>query len=498
VRRARAAQLSGDAPEAISGFMSRPVPEHAQANGCPRFLDSYSFGAPYSRGYVGMEPCQYSFSGVGNSLANSPFLASGIRVVQNPFDLPPNGDSGHHLTTGSHLGVDAFPQPGTAPIGSAQDWMQHRLNVPDAQQLADLSESQLENIAKDVAQALALAKQKRIQGSVKPATLERQNSNADKMNKGEKGSQKKRPLLECEHPGCSTTFRHNKDRTRHVRNKHQEAPGLACPILDCTMGTGHIMTRLDKLRDHLRGKGALSRTWRCVIPDCSTIGENKSWWFEHVAHHDQETRVANKDLLTNYGYRDFYGGYLTSIHLCRRRGCPFGTNLSAAMDEHLLIPHKGPHCPCLIRDCQTICSGWEELAQHLASGHTFAARRSVEGVLRDHGFEPWQYSFACPILSCHWVIKRPHWVRNMDVRKHCREHDFVTLLSAAEPLVNAWRIAFGGRWISTEPFKFNLNSEEPSSNQIFAFLAYPDAELFKANMPKDLDRLCLEKGINLP
>jgi uncharacterized C2H2 Zn-finger protein len=485
--------------------MSQTDLDYAQASGCPGFRDGPTPDALYSRDYARIAPYQHDFAGVESSLVNASFLVLDNGVEQTSiasFHLPLNAGSAHHLAAGLSLDVNKeneFHQIGTTPIGPDHGWMQHHLNVPDAQQLADLSEVQLENIAKDDTQALALAKQKRLQGSVKSAKLEGHNKKTEKVDKVGKGSQNKRPLLKCEHPGCNTTFRRNKDRTRHVRNKHQENPGFTCPIVDCLMGAGHALQRADKLRDHLRGKSAFSRTWRCVIPGCSETGGNRSWWFDHVAFHDFQMRFASMNLLTSYGYNEFYQGYFMSNHLCIRRGCPFGTKSSAAMEEHRLVPHEGPHCSCPITECKIVCKNWAEVKQHLGECHTKAARDAVRNVLHDQGFGYILKAFTCPILACRQVVWQHYsWDFVMDVRKHCMEHEFATLLSAAEPLVNAWRLCFEGYYVVTRLFKFDLYSATRSSSRIFAYLAFPEAELLEAKTNHDLDRLCLEKGINLP
>jgi hypothetical protein len=263
------------------------------------------------------------------------------------------------------------------------------------------------------------------------------------------------------------------------------------------------MQRADKLRDHLRGKSAFSRTWRCVIPGCSETGGNRSWWFDHVAFHDFQMRFASMNVLTSYGYNEFYQGYFRSDHLCIRRGCPFGTKSSAAMEEHLVVPHEGPHCSCPITECKIVCKNWAEVEQHLGECHTKTARDAVKNVLRDQGFGYIWNAFTCPIPSCRQVVRhsRDEWC-GTEVRKHCIEHEFAALLSAAEPLINAWRFCAEDRYIWTNlfnnPFKFDFNPTKSSSNHIFAYLAFPEAELMEAETNRDLDRLCLEKGINLP
>lgn len=460
-----------------------------------------SWSDPCSGAATGISRRQIDFCGMGEPLTNSLFVVPETGDEQNTvasLHLSSNGGAGHSLTTCSHLDVDNFPLPSTAKVDLAQDLMQHRLNVPDAQQLADLPESQLENIAKDVAHALTLVKQKNLQLSL---TSTKKGLDVGNDNKVKEGLQNNRPKLKCEFPGCTTAFRRNKDRTRHIRNKHQEAPGFICPVVDCPMGTGHVFPRSDKLRDHLRGKAITTRTWRCVIRGCSETCQNKAGWFDHIKWHDHQTRLDNADLLTNYGYKDFYGGYLLFAYLCGQRGCPFGTKRSVSMDEHLLIRHDGPHCPCPIPDCGTIHKDWEAVAQHLASYHSSSTRKAFSKAVHDQGFGYYYVVFTCPIPHCHQTTGKHdwHWNAARLARRHCNElHKFEDLLSAAESLVRAWRFSFEFLWVGSAPFKSDFRLEKPSSNQIFAYLAFPDAELYKVEKVEDLDQLCLERGINLP
>jgi hypothetical protein len=40
------------------------------------------------------------------------------------------------------------------------------------------------------------------------------------------------------YPGCTTTFRRNKDRRRHVRHRHElNSKRFPCPVVDCSFGS---------------------------------------------------------------------------------------------------------------------------------------------------------------------------------------------------------------------------------------------------------------------
>jgi hypothetical protein len=232
-------------------------------------------------------------------------------------------------------------------------------------------------------------------------------------------------------------------------------------------------------------------TWRCVLPGCSETGVHKDWWFNHIKQHDPVTRKANLDLLINYGYKDFYGEYPLQEHLCTRLGCPFGTRSSTDWVKHLLLPHE--NLPCSIPECKKTCGRWDDMRKHLAADHSRLARNAVRNLLSSQGFRYWESSFTCPVVSCRQILEDSGY----SVRRHCQKHDFATLLSVAESLVNAWCFTFGSNYFYISPPKFNLDAETISNKQIFACLAFPDAELSKASKPEDLDRMCQEKGIDL-
>jgi hypothetical protein len=475
--------------------MPSAVIADARPTGCsPRELQS--------RGYAGVEPGPYGFFSAETVPANKTLLVPGTGFEQNligSFSLPLNSGLDCYLRTGSASDLRDFPEHNPLSC-STSDCMQHSLKVPDAQQLASLSGPQLEDLAKAVAQAQALAKENELKALANSATPGRHNTAVDKVNKRENGSQHKQSLFKCPYSECNTTFRRNKDRTRHIRVKHQENPGFACPIADCTMGTEHVFPRSDKLRDHLRGKAVSTMTWRCVLPGCSETGIHKAWWFDHIKQHSPKTRKANAGLLTNYGFKDFCGGYPFLEHLCTHPSCPFGTKSSTDWDEHILIPHDGPHCPCPIPECKTVCRNWDALRQHLGADHNWSMRSAARDVLHSQGFKYWVVTFTCPVLSCRQVVC--DFGRYSDlayqIRLHYQKHDFATLLSAAESVVNAWRFTFEGYFPWGKLSKFDLKAETSSSNQIFAYLAFTDAELSEAEKPEDLDQLCFEKGINLP
>jgi uncharacterized C2H2 Zn-finger protein len=489
-------------PEVVYGSMPLPGIADAQPHSCLAAWEGCSSEALQTRGYVGVEPSQYGFFGVEIVPANESLLVPGAGFEQNPIgssSWPLITGLENHLATGPPPDLCDFPQLSSLSW-STSDRMQHSVKVPDTQQLASLSGSQLEDLAKAVAQAQALAKENELKASANSAKPGRHNTAVGKVNKRESGSQHKQSLFKCPHSECNATFRRNKDRTRHIRVKHQEIPGFACPIVDCTMGTGHTFPRSDKLRDHLRGKAVSTMTWRCILPGCSETGIHRAWWFDHIKQHGPKTREANAEILNNYGYKDFYGGYPFLEYLCTHPGCPFGTKSSTDLDEHLLIPHDGPHCSCPIPGCKTVCRNWDAVRQHLAADHSRSTREAVEDVLNSQGFYYCDSALACPVLSCRHVVQSFSWNTSLEcqTRVHCQKHDFATLRSAAKSLVNAFRFTFEGYFLWTKPLKFKLNAETSSSNQIFACLTFTDAELSEAEKPEDLDRLCFEKGINLP
>lgn len=427
---------------------------------------------------------------------SSPFSGFGSLAQQNDV-LPFNFSSGTTLESGLVVNlspnVNGFSPPSAVSMTSTFESAQHSIGIPDAQQLANLPEHQLNDIANNVTQALALVKQKKLQGSSKPAE-EQQITDATNLDKVGKRSQGKLPMLKCEYPGCNTTLLRKRDLRRHVRSKHNDSPGFVCPIIDCPMGDGHAMKRSDKLRDHLRGKAVSSSTWRCVIPGCSETAVNKSRWFDHIAQHDQETRRVNGTILSHYGFSEFYGGYLYLKYLCKQPGCPFGTNTSTAMDKHLLIPHNGPYCPCPGLDCPIVCKTWEAVDQHLVVGHTRSAFST--SYLWNQGFS-FTWRFVCPIPSCLHICKSSYHDTTIQnrARHHCQQHSFEDLLANARLLADAWRSSIGDCFLWIKGVQ--RDESAPTNNQIFATLAFPDTLLQRVTTLADLEGLCIEKGINL-
>jgi hypothetical protein len=423
----------------------------------------------------------------------------GIAVTGNANtsgDWLSNTGSEDCLTTTWSPNVENFLHQSISSVEPSSNWMQPPVqppvNIPDAQQLANLSERQLEDLENKIAQA-RLAKQQTPLESLTSIVEAPRVTNVEKPDKVRNLSQKKKQILVCEYEGCNSTFSRRKDRTRHVRNKHSEAPGFVCPIIDCPMGTRHTMQRSDKLRDHLRGKAVSCYTWLCVIPGCSETAMNKSRWLIHMAQHDVETRRANRSRLNDYGFKEFYRRYSMCHYLCQRPGCPFGTNKSEVMNEHLLIPHNGPHCPCPMPECQTICKSHDAVALHLAVSHSCGSRQVSREILFDQGFFVGRSAFTCPILGCLHICKAS-WNDGV-ARSHCQMHSFDDLLAVAVPLVNAWRFCWEGQrlWIGSK-----IYCPTPTSNQIFTHLAFSDEELRAVKSLADVNRFCVEKGINLP
>jgi hypothetical protein len=480
------------APDSYA-FMSNDDFECSQASEYPGFLHGFSAS---SVGLARTQSFQLDFFGDGTLPMNGSLLASGTGFEQNPIvssHSTLNDSNGHDLTAAPPSDGNDLFQP-SSPSCSSLGGMKYPVKIPDARQLATLTGSQLKDLAKVVAQAQALAKEKELKELANPTNHK---AAAENRKKAKHGLKHKQPLLECRYPKCEATFRRNKDRTRHIRVKHEENPGFACPVVDCPMGTGHIVPRNDKLRDHLRGKAISSMTWRCVLPGCAETGVHKAWWFNHIKEHDRGMRQTNSELLINYGYKDFYYGYPWLEHLCTRLDCPFGTTSSADWNEHVRITHNGAYCPCPIPGCETSFKDWDAVNQHLAVDHNNSARRGLSDVLRSQGFYLFGTAFRCPVLSCGRVIWNGWYTRAIEIREHCQEHDSVALLSAAESLVKVWRFTFDGETARLQILDFNLPEKTSTNKQIFAYLAFSGAELATAGKPEDLDRLCLEKGIDL-
>ena len=315
----------------------------------------------------------------------------------------------------------------------------------DVEYLASLPCSVLKELSKNVAEALATAKKGRklpvesggesnLQVHGKRATR----SAASKLSTTN-------DVLRCEHPGCTTTFRRNKDRLRHFRHKHESnTKTFPCPVVDCPSGFGHKFTRSDKLREHLRTEKTLSLIhWSCVLPGCSEIPGGRADLIDHLGQHDYGTRRYNERLLVDYGLAcDKLGEYLKAKNICSIPGCPFGTDDKDAMNAHLSIHHDGPFCPCPIPSCQRVSHDYNSAFTHLAREHDYDTRQRFMKEVESQSLSAYDIIFLCPI--CHNEIRRD-WGTKYSARLHCQKHNHQELLRVSEALVKAWTFSFGSK-----------------------------------------------------
>jgi hypothetical protein len=206
--------------------------------------------------------------------------------------------------------------------------------------LANLSPSVLNKISENVTNALILARQREQQETSKSreeAAL--QGEETETPQNTESGYSILKKVFRCEHQGCNKTFRHNKDRLRHYREKHETATiAFHCPVVDCPMGFRHQFNRSDKLRDHLRGQKISSYQWTCSLPECSETTSSKASLHDHLQQHDYNTRQLNRKLLAAYGFTAGGKNYFTAKYTCSIPGCPFGTDYEGAISRHLSSP----------------------------------------------------------------------------------------------------------------------------------------------------------------
>jgi hypothetical protein len=243
------------------------------------------------------------------------------------------------------------------------------LKLPDLQYLANLPHSMLKELSKTVGKALTIAKQKAEQKSRES----RQEPSPELLRERELKNVATgvNNILRCEHLGCKTTFRRNKDRLRHARHKHStNLKTFSCPMMDCPMGLGHRFYRADKLRDHLGGEKIASYQWTCVISGCSEIAASRAGLINHLEGHDLEARKSNYELLRDYGLVSRLGkNYFLARYICGMEGCPFGTDDKASMSGHSSIPHDGPFCPCPFLNCEMVSEDWLSVSRHLSRAH---------------------------------------------------------------------------------------------------------------------------------
>jgi uncharacterized C2H2 Zn-finger protein len=313
------------------------------------------------------------------------------------------------------------------------------LRLTDLQYLARLPHSVLKEISNAVDKALVIAKTETAQESPEPRQgTQDQLLGSKRLQNTASGS---RGVFRCEHPGCSTIFRRNKDRLRHVRQKHaKDAKTFICPVVDCPMGFKHEFHRTDKLRDHLCGDRISSYQWACVIPGCSEVAASRIGLINHLGGHENASKRSNYALLADYGFvpRSTYSaGYFLAGHICSIEGCPFGTDDEACMSSHESIPHDSPFCTCPIPDCHVVYEDWSSVSEHLARAHDYITRQRFRKAIISQRHLPDLARIICPICPHEVAMAVPH-----DVRKHWQIHSPEQRLQGWEAILNAWVFAF--------------------------------------------------------
>jgi uncharacterized C2H2 Zn-finger protein len=399
--------------------------------------------------------------------------------------------------------TDGFPSPhllgssGSRPsppnsgpptsVSSANDRAQ--LDGPELPRLADLDylaalpHSVLTEISKNVAEVI-VAKQKAIQQSREQETPPQLPEGRLPKNAATGANH----VFKCEQPGCKTTFRRNKDRLRHVRQKHTaDVKTFSCPVIDCPMGHGHKLHRSDKLRDHLRGERISSLEWCCVVPGCSDIVATRVGLIDHLGQHDFETRKSNNQLLVEYGFAvNRWQDYLHAEYICSIQGCPFGTDDEATMLGHLSNPHKGPSCPCPIPSCGETFQDWLSTSMHLARAHDYVTRNNFWLEISRQKHTSRRGTVVCPICD-HGIID----AHLLKVRAHLLKHEHEQRLLALETLAEAVVFALGLDYLLYEdrlgkPFQggwMRLNGDK-----FFLHMILPDEELNKLRTNEDFKR----------
>ena len=358
--------------------------------------------------------------------------------------------------------------------------------LTDLEFLKSLPHHLLQEISKNVSEALLLSDQAR-KDSLEPPPKSRlgQLRGANNSPNAAGGSKAVTEVLRCEHPGCKTTFRRNKDRLRHFRQKHSmTAKSLACPVVHCRGRrgpSGHKFHRSDKLRDHLRSAGTLEFLhWACVIPGCSYIADRgRESLIDHLGQHDYHTRKTNSNLLSDYGFGpQRLGDYFWAKYICNVPGCPFGTDEKDAMQEHLATPHDGPFCPCPIKDCEVVSQDWDSASTHLAAAHDHATRQLFQQQIHSQHLYP-AIAFVCPV--CHHETKH---AREWNVREHYQTHSRQKLLLASESLLTAWIFAFGEDvQLSFKLWEFTLTGTE-----LLPYIILPSKETDKFRIKADFEQ----------
>jgi uncharacterized C2H2 Zn-finger protein len=325
------------------------------------------------------------------------------------------------------------------------------LRLTDLQYLARLPHSVLKEISNAIDKALIIAKTETAQKSPEPGQ-----GTQDQLLRGKKlqniGSGSK-GIFKCEHPGCNRNFRHNKDRLRHVRQKHaKDAKTFICPVVDCPMGFKHEFHRTDKLRDHLCGDRISSYQWACVIPGCSEVVASRIGLINHLGGHENASRHSNYNLLADYGFvpRSTYSaGYFLASHICSIEGCPFGTDDEACISSHESIPHDGSICTCPIPDCQVVYEDWSSVSEHLARAHNYITRQRFKEAIVSQRHDPDLAIIICQICSHEIINQTPR-----EVRDHLKTHSLEQRLQCWEAILNAWIFAVGPK----VPLKWELGT----------------------------------------
>lgn len=294
--------------------------------------------------------------------------------------------------------------------------------------LEKLDLSVLQQLSKDVCEALILSKKRK-----QDALLRHEQNKAPELQ--ELGR------LRCEYSECNRTFRHNKDRLRHTRQYHStDARKFVCPVVDCNLGFRHTYTRVDKLRAHLGGKKISALQWACFLPGCSEIAVNRAYLYDHIQKHNYVDRSHSRILLMDYGFAVPWNDYLFAMYTCNIPGCPFGTSFERAMSEHLSIPHDGPFCPCPIPSCREVLGDFQSAQIHLYQTHDFDTRQRFANEVESQNLGSDGTYFVCPV--CHHEITG----YRLSVEVHCKKHTLEQFLKVSEALLTAWKFAFGSRY----------------------------------------------------
>ncbi|KAN0098942.1 hypothetical protein V8E51_014605 [Hyaloscypha variabilis] len=369
-----------------------------------------------------------------------------LAIVDSNGTVPPNSSYCSTMETLSQ--VSGIPTERNAlllsnPGEPNQDERGSLHQFSDVEYLKSLPCSVLKELSKNVAKALATAQQVRKEpvGSIGESIPQSHGKRAARSTVSKSGTTSN--VLRCEHPGCTTTFRRNKDRLRHFRNKHESnTKTFPCPVVDCPSGFRHTFHRSEKLRDHLCAQKVLNLThWSCVLPGCSEILGGRASLIDHLGQHEYETRCTNEKLLTDYGFASRRGyDYFWAKYICSIPGCPFGANNKDHMNAHLSIHHDGPFCPCPIPSCQTVSQNYESASTHLAREHDYTTRSRFTSEIYRQSLDSYEGIFLCPI--CHKEMDRAKRTEE-SARLHCQKHDHQELLRVPEALMKAWNFSFG-------------------------------------------------------